>query len=47
MALGAILFIPAASTRNYNLFLIALFVIGSGMALLQTAANPYASIIDP
>jgi glucose/galactose transporter len=47
MAVGAILFVPAASSRNFNLFLVALFVIGSGMALLQTASNPYATIIGP
>ena len=47
MAIGAFLFIPAASTRQFNLFLIGLFIIGTGMALLQTASNPYVSIIGP
>ena len=47
MAIGAVLFIPAANTRDYNLFLLGLFVIGSGLALLQTASNPYATIIGP
>ena len=47
MAIGAILFIPAAQSRNFNLFLIGLFIIGTGSALLQTAVNPYASIIGP
>jgi len=47
MAIGAVIFVPAASTRQFNLFLVGLFVIGSGMALLQTASNPYASIIGP
>jgi MFS transporter, FHS family, L-fucose permease len=47
MAIGAILFIPAAQARNFNVFLVGLFIIGSGSALLQTAANPYASIIGP
>jgi FHS family L-fucose permease-like MFS transporter len=47
MAIGAILFIPAAQGRNYNLFLTGLFIIGSGLALLQTASNPYVSIIGP
>jgi glucose/galactose transporter len=47
MAIGAILFIPAAQARNFNLFLVGLFIIGSGSALLQTASNPYASIIGP
>ncbi len=47
MAIGAIIFVPAAHTRDYNLFLIGLFVIGSGLALLQTASNPYVAIIGP
>ncbi len=47
MAAGAIIFIPAAKTRNYDLFLVGLFIIGTGLALLQTASNPYASIIGP
>ena len=47
MAVGALVFIPAAQSRNYNLFLFGLFVIGTGLALLQTASNPYISIIGP
>lgn len=47
MAVGAVLFIPAAETRNFNMFLVALFIIGSGLALLQTASNPYVAIIGP
>jgi len=47
MAIGAILFVPAAEARNYNLFLVGLFIIGTGLALLQTASNPYATIIGP
>jgi FHS family L-fucose permease-like MFS transporter len=47
MAVGAFLFIPAASSRNFNLFLVGLFIIGTGLALLQTASNPYASKIGP
>lgn len=47
MAIGALLFIPAAQSRNYNLFLVGLFIIGTGLALLQTASNPYVSIIGP
>jgi FHS family L-fucose permease-like MFS transporter len=47
MAIGTALFVPAAYTRTYALFLIGLFVTGSGLALLQTAANPYVSIIGP
>jgi len=47
MAVGAIIFVPAANTRNFDLFLIGLFIIGTGLALLQTASNPYVSIIGP
>lgn len=47
MAIGALLFVPAAQSRNFNLFLVGLFIIGTGSALLQTAVNPYASIIGP
>jgi glucose/galactose transporter len=47
MAIGAVMFIPAAQSRNYNLFLFGLFVIGTGLALLQTASNPYVSIVGP
>lgn len=47
MAIGAILFVPAAQARNYDMFLVGLFIIGTGLALLQTASNPYATIIGP
>lgn len=47
MAVGAMLFVPAANARDYNMFLIGLFIIGTGLALLQTASNPYVSIIGP
>jgi glucose/galactose transporter len=47
MAVGSLIFIPAANTRNFFLFLIGLFVQGAGLALLQTAVNPYISIIGP
>lgn len=47
MAIGAILFVPAAQARNFNMFLFGLFIIGTGLALLQTASNPYVSIIGP
>ncbi len=47
MALGALLFIPAANTRTYGMFLTGLFVIGTGLALLQTASNPYITILGP
>jgi glucose/galactose transporter len=47
MALGAVLFIPAAMQRSFPLFLIGLFIQGMGLALLQTASNPYISVIGP
>ncbi|MFA4868013.1 MAG: MFS transporter [Pedobacter sp.] len=47
MAFGAFLFIPAAYMRAYWIFLTGLFVMGTGLALLQTAANPYVAIIGP
>lgn len=47
MAIGAFIFIPAAITRTYILFLIGLFTIGSGLAILQTASNPYVTIVGP
>ena len=47
MALGALLFIPAAGSRTFGMFLTGLFVMGIGMALLQTAANPYITILGP
>ena len=47
MALGSLVFIPAALTRTYGLFLSGLFVMGTGLALLQTASNPYITIIGP
>jgi glucose/galactose transporter len=47
MAIGAFVFIPAALTRTYELFLLGLFSIGAGTALLQTAANPYITILGP
>ncbi|HEY5392532.1 MAG TPA: sugar MFS transporter [Hanamia sp.] len=47
MGLGALIFIPAAQTRTYGLFLTGLFVIGTGLALLQTASNPYITILGP
>nr|WP_294895608.1 L-fucose:H+ symporter permease [uncultured Pedobacter sp.] len=46
-AIGAFLFVPAANTLTYGMFLFALFVIGCGLALLETSANPYAAILGP
>lgn len=45
MSLGAMLFVPAASLRSYPLFLLGLFIIGAGLAVLQTAANPYITLL--
>jgi len=45
--LGCLLFHPAAATRLYPLFLGALFVLASGITLLQVAANPYVTLLGP
>lgn len=47
MSLGALVFIPAAYLRAYGVFLTGLFMLGIGLAILQSAANPYISIIGP
>lgn len=47
MAIGSLIFIPAANNRNFSFFLIGLFVQGTGLALMQTASNPYISILGP
>lgn len=47
IALGTLLFVPAAKTRTYELFLLGLFVMGTGLAILQTASNPYITIVGP
>ncbi|MCO6483874.1 MAG: sugar MFS transporter [Flavobacteriales bacterium] len=47
MALGALLFIPAAQGRSYGMFLGGLFIIGTGLSLLQTASNPYITVVGP
>jgi len=46
-ALGSFLFIPAADTHLYAFFLGALFIIACGLTILETAANPYASLLGP
>jgi MFS transporter, FHS family, L-fucose permease len=46
-AIGALLFYPAAETRVYGFFLFALFVIACGLAFLETAANPYVTVLGP
>lgn len=45
MALGALIFVPAAMTRTYGIFLLGLFSIGTGLAILQPAANVYITMI--
>lgn len=45
--LGCLLFYPAAATRMYPLFLLALFVVAGGITILQVAANPYISVLGP
>ncbi len=44
-ALGAFLFFPAAELRSFNFFLLALFILASGLTCLETAANPYATVL--
>ena len=44
-AIGALLFLPASSASSFKLFLLALFVIASGLGCLETAANPYATAL--
>ena len=46
-ALGALLFVPATATGSYPMFLFALFVIASGLGCLETAANPYVTVLGP
>lgn len=47
MSVGALTFLPAAHTRTYGLFLAGLFIIGTGLSILQTASNPYITIVGP
>jgi glucose/galactose transporter len=47
MAVGSLLFIPAALSANYAIFLLALFTLGTGLTTLQTASNPYVVLIGP
>lgn len=47
MAIGALIFIPAAMIRSFGVFLTGLFIMGTGLAVLQTASNPYITIIGP
>jgi glucose/galactose transporter len=47
MAVGAFIFVPAGMTRSYETFLVGLFSLGAGLAIIQTAANPYITILGP
>lgn len=47
MSAGAFIFIPAALGRTYLIFLVGLFTLGTGLSILQTAANPYITILGP
>ncbi|WP_134091050.1 sugar MFS transporter [Olivibacter sp. XZL3] len=47
MVVGALIFVPAAMTRTYLFFLVGLFSLGAGLSILQTAANPYITVIGP
>lgn len=47
MAAGAFIFVPAAMSRSYETFLLGLFSLGAGLAIIQTAANPYITILGP
>ena len=47
MSIGAFIFIPAAMNRAYPIFLLGLFTLGTGLAILQTAANPYITLLGP
>lgn len=47
MAIGSLIFIPAANERTYSIFLFALFMLGTDLTILQTAANPYIVLLGP
>lgn len=47
LALGALIFTPAALTRTYSLFLTGLFTMGTALSILQSVANPFVTIIGP
>lgn len=47
MAVGCFLFYPAASFREFNVFLLAYFVLAGGITILQVAANPYVAVLGP
>jgi len=47
MAIGSLIFIPAANERMFSIFLFGLFMLGTGLTILQTAANPYIVLLGP
>jgi len=47
MCLGTLLFLPAAWSRTYYIFLLGLFIMGSGLAIIQAASNPYIAVLGP
>ncbi|GGC27410.1 glucose/galactose MFS transporter [Parapedobacter defluvii] len=47
VAAGSLIFVPAAIYRSYPVFLFGLFIQGAGLAILQTASNPYVTILGP
>ena len=47
MAVGSLLFIPAAQSAEFSIFLLALFMLGTGLTILQTASNPYIVLVGP
>ncbi len=47
MAFGCLCFVPAALSREYFIFLVALFIVGTGLTILQTAVNPYITLLGP
>lgn len=46
-AVGAFLFYPAAQQKNFDFFVFALFILASGLTCLETAANPYVTVLGP
>ncbi len=47
MSIGSLLFIPAALSGEFLIFLVALFTLGTGLTILQTASNPYVTLVGP
>jgi MFS transporter, FHS family, L-fucose permease len=47
MAIGSLIFIPAANARSFPMFLLGFFIQSTGLTLLQTASNPYATVLGP